>query len=99
MVYAFDTNTIIHIIDSNIDHKTAYYFLRNNCITKEMTESVWVRAAHIYADLKSKGFKVKGQDADILIAAFCIESGYTLVTNNTNDFKNIDNLQMEDWVQ
>ena len=62
----------------------------------EMTAIAWTRAASIYADLRRAGYTVG--DADILIAAFCIVNGYTLVTNNTKDFENIDELLMVDWV-
>ncbi|MCL1849031.1 MAG: hypothetical protein FWF83_05105 [Clostridiales bacterium] len=61
-----------------------------------MTAEVWETAASIYADLRRNHFAVG--DADILIAAFCIENAYTLVTGNTRDFKNINGLQTEDWV-
>jgi len=61
----------------------------------KITESVWQRAAQIYAELHKKRFTVK--DADILIAAFCLVNGYTLVTDNTKDFENIDGLQMVNW--
>ena len=38
-------------------------------------------------------------DADILIAAFCLENDYTLVTNNTKDFVNIKGLLINDWTK
>ena len=62
----------------------------------EMAAIAWTRAASIYADLRRAGYTVG--DADILIAAFCIVNGYTLVTNNTKDFEKIDGLLMVDWV-
>ena len=62
----------------------------------EMRSETWDLAATIYADLRLASYTVG--DADILIAAFCIVDGYTLVTNNTKDFQNISNLQMVDWV-
>ena len=62
----------------------------------EMRAEVWDLAATIYADLRLASYTVG--DADILIAAFCIVDGYTLVTNNTRDFQNISNLQMVDWL-
>jgi tRNA(fMet)-specific endonuclease VapC len=60
-----------------------------------MTEKIWERAAYIYGDVRRAGFTVG--DADILIAAFCLEHGCTLVTNNTKDFEHIDGLRLEDW--
>jgi len=62
----------------------------------EITVPVWNRAAEVYADLRNAGYTVA--DADILIAACCIENGYTLATNNVGDFQNINGLMIEDWV-
>jgi len=36
---------------------------------------------------------------DILIGAFCIKNGYTLVTNNTDDFKNMNGIKLVDWTK
>ena len=63
----------------------------------KITEQVWQCATHIYAELHKKHFTVK--DADILIAAFCLVNGYTLVTDNTKDFENINDLQMVNWAE
>ena len=54
-------------------------------------------AASIYADRKNKGKMI--DDADILIAAQCITNGYTLVTNNTKHFENIEGLRIVNWVE
>lgn len=62
----------------------------------EISPSVWYRAAEIYAELQSKG-KRSEDDADLLIAAFCLINNYTLVTNNTKDFENIEGLKIVDW--
>ena len=133
MEYAFDTNTIIHlmrgtysvrvnrekarksearfIIPPFVDyevrrgliikpialHEKAYTVICDNCSLEDMPTEAWRRAAQIYAELYVKRFTVK--DADILIAAFCIVNGYTLVTSNTKDFENIDDLQFVDWVE
>ena len=63
----------------------------------EMKSETWELAADIYADLRRSGYTVG--DADILIAAFCMIDGYTLVTNNTKDFENIDGLRLVDWTK
>ena len=133
MEYAFDTNSIIHLMRGTASvrdkrekeqkngarfiippfvnyeirrgliikpipaHEKAYAVICNNCSLEEMTADVWERAARIYAELYTKHFTVK--DADILIAAFCITNGYSLVTANTKDFENIDNLQFVNWVE
>ena len=54
-------------------------------------------AAVIYADLRKNGFTVN--DADILIAAFCIVNNYTLITDNTKDFVNISGLKFISWAE
>ncbi|GHU53286.1 hypothetical protein FACS1894200_13840 [Spirochaetia bacterium] len=54
-------------------------------------------AARIYADLKKRGLLI--EDADILIAAFCIQNDYILVTNNSKHFKNIGNLNSINWMR
>jgi len=60
-----------------------------------MTSSMWKIAVSIYVDLKKKGFTVG--DADILIAAFCVENNCILVTRNTKHFVNIDDLSIVNW--
>jgi predicted nucleic acid-binding protein len=52
-------------------------------------------AANLYAKLKGIGRLI--EDSDLLIAAHCIRHGFTLVTNNTTHFENIDNLNLIDW--
>lgn len=133
MEYAFDTNTIIHlmrgtpsvrdsretarksgaqfivppfvnyevmrglIIKPIPKYEKAYRIICDNCVLGEMTVEVWQRSAQIYAELYAKHFTVK--DADIIIAAFCMANGYTLITNNTKDFEHIEGLQLVDWVE
>ena len=58
---------------------------------------VWEKAAHIYAATRKIGKPI--EDNDILIAAFCIVNGYTLVTNNVRHFENIDGLEVENWAE
>ena len=62
----------------------------------EMNVAAWERAADIYADSRRTGKPL--EDNDILIAAFCIVNGYTLVTHNTRHFEGIDGLSIEDWI-
>jgi tRNA(fMet)-specific endonuclease VapC len=61
----------------------------------QMTSQIWKRSTLIYADLRSKGRTV--DDADIFIAAMCIEKDYTLVTHNTRHYDGVDGLVIEDW--
>ena len=72
-----------------------YKDLCNHCPIEEMNAEVWLKAAALYGDLRRKKFTMG--DADLLIAAFCIVNGYTLVTNNIRHFEVIDGLKIEDW--
>jgi predicted nucleic acid-binding protein len=62
----------------------------------EFDKRVWHLAATLYVQARKKG-KPIDDDADLLIAAFCIVNGYTLVTNNTRHFENIDGLDYVNW--
>ncbi|MDR2167586.1 MAG: PIN domain-containing protein [Clostridiales bacterium] len=84
------------LIKPNDKYRQAYERLLENCEVGEMTAIAWKEAAQIYADLYNKRFTVK--DSDIIIAAFCVANEYILVTNNTKDFINMDNVKLVDWV-
>ena len=60
-----------------------------------MDNEILERAAVLYAKLRRSGRTV--DDVDILIAAYCLCNGYTLVTHNTRHFSGIDKLVIEDW--
>jgi len=74
-----------------------YKLLLQDCKVAEMDIQSWDMAAQVYESLYKKKFTVG--ELDILIGAFCINNGYTFVTNNTSDFKNMDGLQLIDWTQ
>ena len=81
---------------TTIPRKEAVYRnMRQNCPVIEVNTDIWDCAAQIWAKLRKQGLAVG--DADILIAAFCLIDGYTLVTANTKDFENIDGLQFVNW--
>ena len=73
-----------------------YFSLRQHYGVGIMTPEMWVKSAHIYVELRKKGFTVG--DNDIYIAAFCLLNGYTLLTRNTKDFENIAGLQQVNWI-
>ncbi len=75
----------------------AYRIMCSHYPVGEMTNDIWERGAVIYADLRRSGRTV--EDADILIAAYCIVNGFTFVTHNTRHFEVIEDLQIEDWVE
>jgi predicted nucleic acid-binding protein len=54
-------------------------------------------AAATYARLKKAGLTT--DDADLLIAAYCIRNGFTLVTNNTKHFEHIEGLSFLNWLE
>ena len=66
------------------------------CNVEDMNSMSWEKAEEVYKDLYHKRLTVG--ELDILIASFCITNDYTLVTNNTKHFININNLKIEDWV-
>jgi tRNA(fMet)-specific endonuclease VapC len=63
----------------------------------DLTKADMNAAADIYADLKRKGRPI--DDGDLLIAAQCITSEFTLVTNNTKHFENISGLKHVNWLE
>ena len=65
------------------------------CNIVNMGEEVWEIAKQIYVDHHRMSLTIG--DADILIGAFCIHRGYTLVTANTKDFANMNGLQIINW--
>ena len=66
-------------------------------VRAEMPSAVWEKAVEIYISLKQKGQLIG--DVDIIIAAYCLVNGYTLVTRNTDDFKRIDSLLFVNWYE
>lgn len=61
-----------------------------------ITDSVVVRAAKVYGALRQSGRLIG--DADILIAATCLESGLELVTNNVSHFARVSGLTVHNWL-
>ena len=62
-----------------------------------MNLTAWEEAANIYAYTRKAGKPV--EDTDILIAAFCIVNGHTLVTHNTKHFEGVKDLLLVDWIE
>jgi predicted nucleic acid-binding protein len=61
----------------------------------QLDNTILDTAAEIYVELRSKRITV--EDADILTAAFCRSHDFTLVTNNTQHFTDIADLNFCDW--
>ena len=73
-----------------------YFALRKYYRVGLVEAEMWVKSAHIYVELRKKGFTVG--DDDIFIAAFCLLNGYTLVTRNIKDFENIAGMKHVNWI-
>ena len=56
-----------------------------------------MKAADIYDELRRAGKLV--EDADILIAATALKHGMVVVTDNTQNFKRIKGLKVENWMK
>ncbi len=70
-------------------------FCANNEVLP-INDRIIVRAADIYADLRTRGRLIA--DADILIAATALEGSLVLATNNVGDFERISGLQIDNWL-
>jgi len=75
--------------------ESTYRKLRLYCPVVDMNAKTWDKAASIWATLRKMGQTIG--DADIIIAAHCIENKYTLITHNTKHFQLIKGLQLLDW--
>ena len=64
---------------------------------EEMSLDSWIEAAKIWAVLRKKGTPIGKDDGDIMIAAHCIANGYTVVTDNVDDFSRIDGVKFINW--
>lgn len=69
-------------------------FVKKHHIGK-MNANILECGANIYADLWAKRLTIG--ELDILIAAFCIENDYTLVTDNIKHFEVIGELKTVNW--
>ena len=56
-----------------------------------------VHFGQILAELKKKKKEKSSMDRDKMIAAHARSRGYILVTDNTKDFVDIDDLKLENW--
>jgi len=64
----------------------------------EMDINAWEKASQIWASLRTEGTPLGKDDGDIFIAAQCITSAYTLVTDNVGDFSRIEGLSYISWL-
>lgn len=69
-------------------------FCRYNVVLPINDDAI-VKAADIYASLKSQGNLIS--DADIFVAAIAVSNNLVLVTNNTSHFTRVEGLRVENW--
>lgn len=65
--------------------------------TLDYPEDAAIHYAQIRAHLKQRGTMIGANDLFIAAHARCL--GLTLVTNNTNEFKRVPGLTLENWTQ
>lgn len=61
----------------------------------ELDQQTWDIAANLYVQARKKGRPA--DDADLIIAAFCLANDCSLVTNNIRHFENIEGLRIINW--
>ena len=77
---------------------------KNLAVIEELKKNIQIlhtreNTAYIYGTIKSE-LEIKGQildDADLLIASIAISNNATIVTNNTEHFRRIPELKIENW--
>jgi predicted nucleic acid-binding protein len=85
------------ILDKNANRQLSDLRLLQKIIYKPSIDEndVMEKAAEIYIQRKKAGLSI--EDADILIAAWCISADAVLVTSNTKHFMDINDLKLENW--
>ncbi len=61
----------------------------------DVSRSVMETFSGLKAELEARGNRL--DDFDLVIGATALVLGYRLVTNNTNHFQRIPDLEIEDW--
>jgi len=75
----------------------AFHEFMSACNIEELDLLIAEKAADIYDELRRTGKLV--EDADILIAATAMKHGMVVVTDNTEHFKRIRGLKVENWLK
>jgi tRNA(fMet)-specific endonuclease VapC len=75
----------------------AFHEFMSACNIEELDLLIAEKAADIYDELRRIGKLV--EDADILIAATAMKHGMVVVTDNTEHFKRIRGLKVENWLK
>ena len=83
------------IFNSSGNRSRLFNDLCSELVMEDMRLNAFELAAAEHARLKRDGYTLG--DADILIAGYCVDNNYTLVTNNTKHYSLIEGLDIEDW--
>jgi tRNA(fMet)-specific endonuclease VapC len=85
------------IYDKNAEiQELKFERLLSRCVPLKLNEQkVMRRAAKLHAERKRAGKSI--EDVDLFIAAWCIECGAVLVTENVKHFEDIPSLTYENW--
>lgn len=78
-----------------ISQRATFDAFCRSCEIIALSDDIIVRAADIYASLRSRGMQIG--DADILIAATAIEHGFHLATNNVKHYARVSGLTVDNW--
>jgi predicted nucleic acid-binding protein len=73
----------------------AFEKLFEKCGIDAIEKEILDLSLSIHIKLRKKGITV--DDGDLLIAAFCIQNNYILVSNNQKHFEKIENIQVVNW--
>jgi len=73
----------------------AFEKLFEKCGIDAIEKKILDLSLSIYIKLRQKGVTV--DDGDLLIAAYCIQNNYILVSNNQKHFEQIENIQVVNW--
>jgi tRNA(fMet)-specific endonuclease VapC len=74
----------------------AFEKLFEKCGIDAIEKEILDLSLSIYIKLRKNGVTV--DDGDLLIAVYCIQNDYILVSNNQKHFEKIENIQMVNWV-
>ena len=84
------------LVAGRMDRKLREYMaFRETVEVGAISDEVWQKAVQVYATLSQQGKPIG--DGDVLVAAFCLVNSYTLVTDNTRHFENINGLDIINW--
>jgi predicted nucleic acid-binding protein len=73
----------------------AFEKLFEKCGIDPIEKEILDLSLSIYIKLRKNGITI--DDGDLLIAAYCIQNNYILVSNNQKHYEKIENIQVVNW--